>query len=208
MRPPATDAALDRRYLARSSTTVAAWLLNKVIVATDDEGRAASGRIVEVEAYGGADDGASHAHRGRTARNASMFARAGTLYVYFTYGMHCCANVVTGVEGDGQAVLIRALEPLSGIESMRGLRDAARRDVDLCNGPAKLCQALGIDLSDDGSDLLDPRSHVRLVDDGVAPPRDPTRSRRIGISRAVEEPWRLTVPGDPHVSRPWPPGRT
>ena len=169
-------------------------LLNKVLVA----GRC-RGRIVEVEAYAGALDPASHAFRGPTARNATMFGPAGHLYVYFTYGMHFCANAVTGGRAEGQAVLLRALAPLAGLDTMRARRPAARRPTDLASGPAKLCQALGIVGADDGTDLV--RGRIRIVDDGTEPPAAPGVSVRIGITRAAEVPWRWFVPGDPNLSR-------
>ncbi len=125
-------------------------------------------RIVEVEAYCGADDAGSHAFRGRTQRNATMFGPAGHLYVYFTYGMHWCANVVAGEPGVAAAVLLRAAAPLEGLETMRERRPAARRDRDLCSGPAKLCQAFGITGAHDGVDLL--HGEVLLLDDGTPPP--------------------------------------
>jgi DNA-3-methyladenine glycosylase len=173
------------------------WLLNKVLVS----GRRA-GRIVEVEAYKGAVDPASHAYRGETPRTTVMFGPPAYLYVYFTYGMHWCANVVTGPPGQASALLVRALIPLRGLEEMRRLRPAARRDRDLCNGPAKLCQALGITGADNGTDLL-ARSGagLRLVDDGTPPPKRPAQGRRIGIRVATEEPWRFWVAGEECVSR-------
>jgi DNA-3-methyladenine glycosylase len=173
---------------------VAPELLNKVLVAGP-----CRGRIVEVEAYAGSLDPASHAYRGLTARTTTMFGPPGHLYVYFTYGMHYCANAVTGEEGDGQAVLLRALAPLIGLGQMRLRRQAARRDRDLTSGPAKLCQALGIGPAHDGTDLV--RGRVRIVDDGTPPPDDPAISTRIGITRAADLPWRWFVPGDPNVSR-------
>jgi DNA-3-methyladenine glycosylase len=122
--------------------------------------------------------------------------------VYFTYGMHWCANVVTGDEGDGQAVLLRALAPLAGLEVMRARRPAARADRQLCSGPARLCQALGITGADDGRDLVRPGAGgVWIGDDGMPPPAEPGWSTRIGLSKGVEHPWRWFVPGDPHVSR-------
>ena len=182
---------------------IAPWLLNKVVA---KGGRA--GRIVEVEAYKGSLDPASHAYRGETARTSVMFGPPGFLYVYFTYGMHWCANVVTGPEGHASALLIRALAPLRGVEDMRHARPAARRDRDLCNGPAKLCQALGITGADSGTDLLARRARieggpavVRLLDDGTPPPERPAQGTRIGISVAKELPWRFWVPGDENVSR-------
>jgi len=191
-----TAEVLPRAFYARPSTELAPLLLHKVLRVGDR-----SARIVEVEAYGGAQDPASHAYRGPTRRNATMFGPAGGLYVYFTYGMHWCANVVCGDEGEGVAVLLRAGAPLTGLDAMWAARPAARRERDLTNGPAKLCQALGIDGAQDGADLTMPGSEVVLVDDGVAPPRRPVRGPRIGISVAVERPWRWYVPDDPHVSR-------
>ncbi len=193
---------LDRAFYARDSRVVARELLNKVLVH-----RGGWGRIVEVEAYGGSRDPASHAYRGETARNATMFGPAGHLYVYFTYGMHWCANAVTGAEGEGTAVLLRALAPLGGLEAMWGRRPAAHREIDLTNGPAKLCAALDIDRRLDGADLVGGDRGIVIVDDGVAPPRRPGRSTRIGISVGREAQWRWYVAGDPHVSRsrPTPP---
>jgi len=187
---------VDRGHLEIEVTEVAPWLLGKVLV----HGSRA-GRIVEVEAYRGEDDPASHAYRGRTARNAVMFGRAGHLYVYFTYGMHFCANVVCGEEGSPRAVLIRALAPLTGTAEMWAARPAARRPADLANGPAKLCQALGLDRRHDGADLITGDLGVWLVDDGTAPPESPDVGGRIGVSRAADRPWRFWVPGDPNVSR-------
>ena len=161
-----------------------------------------SGRIVETEAYLGPLDPAAHSYRRRSTRNATMFGPPGHLYVYFTYGMHWCCNPVCGEEDEPVAVLVRALAPLTGIEEMRERRPAARRDRDLCRGPARLCQALGIDGRHDGADLVTGASGLTIVDDGTAPPAEPVVTTRIGISRAVDEPWRWYVRGDPHVSRP------
>jgi DNA-3-methyladenine glycosylase len=189
-----------RAELLGDSVEVAPWLLNKVLVRG---GRA--GRIVEVEAYMGALDAASHAYRGLTPRTAIMFGKPGYLYVYFTYGMHWCANVVCGPEGQASAVLIRALTPLRGLDKMHAARGpAARRDRDLCNGPAKLCQAMGITGADNGLDLLSrggPAERVRLTDDGTPPPESPAQGKRIGISVATEKPWRFWVAGEENVSR-------
>jgi DNA-3-methyladenine glycosylase len=175
---------------------VAPELLNKVLVAGP-----CRGRIIEVEAYAGGEDPASHAFRGPTRRNAVMFGPAGHLYVYFTYGMHWCANAVTGEDGVGQAVLLRALSPIAGLDLMRERRRRAARDRDLCRGPARLCEALGITGELGGTDLTRRTTAQPWVgDDGVPPPDAPGVSARIGLSRAVEQPWRWYVPGDPNVS--------
>ncbi len=187
---------LRRSFYERPSLEVAPELLNKVLVC----GRRAV-RIVEVEAYEGDADPASHAFRGPTARNAVMFGPPGRLYVYFTYGMHWCANAVCGPPGHATAVLLRAGAPLRGLAAMREARPGTRRDRDLCNGPAKLCQALGLDRAQDGANLLSGDRGVRIVDDGTAPPARPGRSERIGIRVATDRPWRWYVPGDPNLSR-------
>ena len=170
-----------------------------------------SARLVEVEAYCGALDPGSHAYRGMTPRNATMFGRAGGLYVYFTYGMHWCANAVCGDEGVGLAVLLRAAAPLTGLEEMRRCRGPRiTRDRDLCNGPAKLCQAFGLDRAHDGADLVTGDQGIVIVDDGVPPPRRPGNSVRIGLTAGAEHPWRWFVADDPNVSKlkPHPGSRT
>lgn len=194
---------LPRRFYQRDSRVVAVDLLNKVLVAGS-----VRARIVEVEAYLGARDPASHAYRGPTRRNETMFGRAGHLYVYFTYGMHWCANAVCGDVGIGEAVLLRAAHPLDGLDEMRARRPAARRDRDLTNGPAKLCAAFGITGAFDGADLVARASRITILDDGVPPPDVPGQSTRIGISVGREHPWRWFVTGDPWVStgRPVAPG--
>jgi DNA-3-methyladenine glycosylase len=190
--------AVEREFYRRDSVVVAPALLNKIVVTTD--GRA--GRIVEVEAYF-SSDAASHSFRGRTDRTEVMFGPPGHLYVYFSYGMHWCCNPVCGDDGDGQAVLLRALAPLDGMERMRAARGpAARRDRDLCSGPAKLCQALGIDKAMNGADLVSGDRGLMIVDDGTPPPARPANGIRIGITAAADAPYRWWVPGDPHVSRP------
>jgi DNA-3-methyladenine glycosylase len=185
---------LPVEFYRRDPRVVAPELLNKLLVAED--GR--RGRIVEVEAYCGAEDPAAHTYRGRTARNASMFGPGGHLYVYFTYGMHWCANVVCGEEGEGVGVLMRALEPVAGLELMRAARPKAKTDRDLCRGPARLAQAFGITRADDGDDLR--RGRIRVLDDGVEPPGVPHVGPRIGIREAVHEPWRWHVAGSRYVS--------
>ncbi len=186
---------VERSALAGDGRAVAPALLNKVLVHGDT-----AGRIVEVEAYAGSEDPASHAFRGETRRTAVMFGPAGHLYVYFTYGMHWCANIVCGPEGTASAVLLRALAPVHGVEVMRSRRLAARRDRDLTNGPAKLCQALGIDGAYDGADVTTGDQGVQLFDDGTPPPVAPVVTTRIGISAGMEHEWRWFVADDPYVS--------
>ena len=189
---------LDRDFYARGALDVAPDLLNKLVVVGD--GRA--GRIVEVEAYRGADDPGSHGHRGPTKRNATMFGPPGRLYVYFTYGMHWCANVVVETEDVAAAVLLRALTPLAGLDAMYAARGpAARRNRDLCSGPAKLTQALGIDGGSDGADLVAGDRGVVIVDDGHPPPPTPAVTTRIGLSDGAGLPWRFHVAGVVDVSR-------
>ncbi len=171
-------------------------LLNKLLVvrrpAGDGAGAVVSGRIIEVEAYD-EHDPASHTFAGPTRRNAAMFGPAGHLYVYLSYGIHHCANVVTGEVGAGSAVLIRAVTPVDGTASMRRRRGAVR-DRDLTNGPGKVCQALAIDLADYGADLTHPRSAVTIIDDGVDPPIDARVGPRIGLTKAADTPWRFRLP--------------
>ncbi len=175
---------LARAFYTRDALDVAPELLDKVLVVGG-----CAGRIVEVEAYR-TDDPASHSFRGRTARNATMFGPGGLLYVYFTYGMHHCANVVTGADDDGQAVLLRAVTPCRGIELMRARRGDPRS---LADGPGKLCQAFGIDRTHDGVDLCT-SADILIVDDGTPPPAAPLVGARVGIRHAVEHPWRWRSP--------------
>lgn len=186
---------LPRRFYARDPLDVAPDLIGVVV---EHAGR--RGRIVEVEAYCGADDPASHAYRGPTPRTSVMFGPPGHLYVYFSYGMHWCANVVCGPEGIAGAVLLRAAAPEHGVEAMRRARPRARTDRDLASGPARLCQAMGIDGRHDGADLVGDDRGVVLATDGWPGARPVATSPRIGISRAVDRPWRWYVPGDPNVS--------
>jgi len=160
------------------------------------DGRRVLVRIVETEAYDEGDE-ASHTFRGRTPRNEVMFGEAGFLYVYFTYGMHYCCNVVTGHEGHGSAVLFRAAEPVEGtdlIEARRGVTG-----LNATNGPAKLCQALGIDLDLNAHDLQKPP--LRLLEGGLEPGETVSKSTRIGLTKAVELNRRYYITGNPWVSR-------
>lgn len=187
---------MNRRSLAKPAAQIAPCLLGCTLVHESPEGTTA-GKIVEVEAYH-EDDPAAHSYIGRTGRNAVMFGPAGKLYVYFTYGMHYCANIVTGKAGRGEAVLLRALEPISGIELMRKRR--GREDARLlCAGPARLVEAMGITMEDNGRDLFSGR--LRLLAKDPAEKIAVVRTTRIGISKAREELLRFSIEGNPYVSR-------
>lgn len=159
-------------------------------------GAVTAGVIVETEAYG-SDDPACHAFRGPTARNAAMFMAAGTLYVYRIYGVHHCANVVTGPAGVGEAVLIRALEPVRGHDAMRSRR-GVEEDRMLCSGPGRLCAAMGIDVAANGSDLF--TGPVTLLE-APAAPREVRVGPRVGVTKAADRQWRFCVAGSRYVSR-------
>jgi len=186
---------LPRDFYARSAVEVAPDLIGKHLFRRLD-GEVLSGRIVETEAYMGADDPASHAYRGPTERNRSMFGPPGHLYVYRSYGVHFCANLVTGDEGVGTAVLLRALEPLDGLETMQARRGVADRKL-LCAGPGRLCQALGITRAQDGVDLLGDDIWIA----GARSCSQILATRRIGISVAAERKWRFVEAGSPFLSR-------
>jgi DNA-3-methyladenine glycosylase len=188
---------LGRRFFARSPIELAPDLLNKVLVTP-----VGSARIVEVEAYCGTDDPGSHAYRGPTPRTEVMFGPPGHLYVYFTYGMHWCANVVAEPRGKAGAVLLRAATPLTGTDAMYERRVKAERPQDLCSGPAKLCQALGLDGGHDGLDLTAAALGVSIRDDGTPPPSRPAQGVRVGLSQGADLPWRWSVPDIRDVSRP------
>ena len=198
-------ARLRRAFYARADTlAVARELLGKRLVVPTDLGERVSGRIVEVEAYLGAEDKAAHSYGWRrTARTETMYSKGGTVYVFFVYGMHHQFNVVTGPEGTPTAVLVRAVEPEEGIELMRERR-AVTKDRELTSGPGKLCKALGIDRSFDGEDLTasarvwleDARARVR--------PEEIAEGPRIGIAYAQEyalKPWRFWLKGNAFVSK-------
>ena len=187
---------LARQFYLRDPTEVAPELLNKLLVRED--GRI--GRIVEVEAYAGSQDPAAHTFKGKTARNATMFGPGGHLYVYFSYGLHWSANAVCGAEGEGHGILLRALEPVHGVDLMRQARGKPARDRDIASGPGRVGQAMGMDKTWDGADLVTGDRGIWIASDGVAPPALPVVSPRIGISRAVENPWRWYVDGNLHVS--------
>lgn len=194
---PATDEPFPRAFFRRPVEVVARELLGARLV-SDVGGVRTAGVIVETEAYGGADDPASHAatRAGRTARNAAMFGPAGRAYVYRIYGMHWCANVVTGAEDDAQAVLIRALAPIEGEDAMVARR--GRREG-LASGPGRLCQALGITSELYGHDLRE--APLRVLPGWWVPDGSVATSGRIGVRLAAERPLRFHVRGEPHVSR-------
>ncbi len=194
---------LDRPFFDRPAEIVAPDLLGARLVSTVD-GQRATGVIVEVEAYTGPDDPASHAaaHIGRTRRNASMFGPPGTAYVYLSYGLHWCLNVVTGPIGDPCAVLLRAVDPIEGLGVMATRRG---RERDLTSGPGRLGQALGITDALDSHDLSTPP--VRLLPGWSIPCASIDVSSRVGVSRARDWPLRFSVRGNASVSRFRPPAQ-
>ena len=215
--PDSTNAAgirrllppLPRSFYLRPTLAVARDLPGTYLVRRSGQ-RLLIARIVEVEAYLGARDPASHAFRGRTARNDVMFWKGGHLYVYFTYGMHFCCNVVTEKEGRGMAVLIRAGEPVAGLTAMMRRRKTSDPAL-LCSGPARLCQALGIGRKENGTDLCGEEIWIAgdpEVDAGTARARRVRldRSTRIGIRKGTEHRWRFYIRGNAHVSRGRPSG--
>jgi DNA-3-methyladenine glycosylase len=206
---------LPREFFARSALEVAPAVLGCVLEHETAEGLVAV-RITEVEAYMGAGDPASHAYRGRTARNGVMFGPPGHAYVYFTYGMHFCVNMVCLTPGTASAVLLRAGEVIAGEELARTRRQpvgrAATTDVrdrDLARGPARLCQAMAIDRALDGADVCDPSSSLRMLagegalSDGASSDGasvEVCTGPRVGIREAADRPWRFWLAGDPTVS--------
>ena len=187
---------LARDFYARSVHDVARDLIGCVV----RHGETA-GRIVETESYH-MDEPACHAYVGLTGRTHTLFGEPGRAYIYFSYGIHSLLNAVAEDEGTGAAVLIRALEPVEGVELMRARRGVERSE-DLCSGPAKLTQALGIDLELNGSSLVDGPVEVLARERGAAEPRI-VIGERIGITKAADLPWRFCDVDSRHVSRPWP----
>ncbi|HJP96289.1 MAG TPA: DNA-3-methyladenine glycosylase [Candidatus Saccharimonadales bacterium] len=183
-------------FLQADAVQVARDLLDCELLLTDEKGIARL-RIVETEAYH-QTDAASHSYKGKTPRTAVMFGPAGFLYVYFTYGMHYCMNVVTGPEGEGSAVLIRAAEPMEGDYILHQNRPG-KQSVELTNGPAKLCQALGINTDWSGHDLH--KKPLQLVPKSPLPDAKIVQTTRIGISQAQEKPWRFYIRNNAYVSR-------
>lgn len=200
---------LNRSFYTKPVTEVAGALLGKVIRHQLPNGEVLSGMIVETEAYLGAEDKASHAYNLRlTARNEAMYEKGGYAYVYFTYGMHHCFNIVTGEKDDPQACLIRALEPLEGLSEMRRFRSGKikrgkLKDRDLCSGPAKLCQALGIDLRHNGVDLYrHPELEILCAGEELKDEEIVTTTR-VGVHYAeawAGKPLRFYIRDNAHVS--------
>jgi DNA-3-methyladenine glycosylase len=190
---------VERAWLARPALDMAPRLLN-AIVASDVGGARVAVRLTEVEAYEGLEDPASHAFRGQTARTAVMFGPPGHLYCYFTYGMHWCANIVCGVDGVAAAVLLRAGEVVEGIDVARARRPAARSDAELGRGPARLATSLGLAAEQNGLDLCDPASPVRLESRPARRAPAIVAGPRVGISAATVRAWRFSLANDPTVS--------
>jgi DNA-3-methyladenine glycosylase len=190
---------LPREFYGRPTEEVARALLGCLLVHRTEAGPL-SARLVETEAYLSQNDPGCHAARGRTERNAPMFGRPGTIYVYLIYGMHLCMNLVTQPEGTPEAVLLRAAEPLAGVEAMRQRRG---RDPlkDLCSGPAKLCQAFGVTLEHDGGDITGGDLFVAAAPD---PPESVAVTTRIGLAEGAGDDLmlRYLIPESPWLSRP------
>jgi DNA-3-methyladenine glycosylase len=190
---------LTRDELAIDPLDLAPLLLGCLLESRSDQGTVAV-RLVEVEAYRGQDDPASHCYRGRTPRNEVMWGPAGHLYVYFVYGMHFCANVVGTTDGTPGAVLLRAGEVVSGAELARTRRPKARGSGSVARGPAVLTSVLGLDRAHNGVDLTDPGSPVRLLRAPEVAPEDVRTGPRVGVAAAMDVPWRYWVDGSPAVS--------
>lgn len=195
---------LDREFFGRPAPEVAPGLLGCVLSHETEAGTVAV-RLTETEAYTGSSDPASHAYRGPTARTAVMFGPPGHAYVYFTYGMHFCVNLVCRDEGTAEAVLLRAGEIVEGEELARSRRPAARSSLDLARGPARLCQALAVDRALDGANVCDPASPLRILpalpgSGREVPPAGIATGPRVGVRQAADVPWRFWLEGEPTVS--------
>ena len=194
---------LPRKFYTRDVLTVAKELLGKILVKKEN-GLTISGIIVEVEAYDGEIDEAAHTYIGRTKRNEIMFGTGGFFYVYFTYGAHFCCNIVTGIEGKGTAVLIRAVEPLEGEKIM--IKNRFGRDLknekekfNLTSGPGKVCQAFSITKEHYGIDLTG--NEIFIINSGMLNEDEIGVSQRIGIKKSVHLPWRFFIKNNKYISR-------
>ena len=194
---------LPRKFYTREVRAVAKDLLGKILVKKDGNSILA-GKIVEVEAYDGKIDQAAHTFIGKTKRNRIMFNEGGYFYVYFTYGTHYCCNVVTGKKDHGTAVLIRAIEPVKGVKKMienrygRDLLNEKER-FNLTSGPGKVCQAMGINKSHYGADLTD--DTIFIMDSHKIQKDMIVITKRVGIKKSIELPWRFYIKDNPYVSK-------
>ncbi|MDP3583442.1 MAG: DNA-3-methyladenine glycosylase [Ignavibacteria bacterium] len=194
---------LPIEFYNRDVKSVAKSLLGKIFIRKIND-IVLNGRIVEVEAYDGKNDEASHSYNGLTKRNEVMFGKPGNLYVYFTYGMHFCANVVTGKEGFGAAVLIRAIEPLEGISRLAKNRfnkeNISQKElINLCSGPAKICQAFDLKREQNGINLSG--DEIYILDVSEIPASKIVSSPRIGIKKSIDLLWRYYIKDNPFVSK-------
>ena len=194
---------LQKKFYARYVLNVAADLLGKIFIRKIGN-IILSGRIVETEAYDGDIDAAAHSYNGKTERNAVMFDGTGLLYVYFTYGMHYCANVVTGGGNQGQAVLIRGIEPIDGINQLSinrfgNAQPGHRQYLNLTNGPAKICKAFGITKDQNGIDLTG--NSIYILDADMPSNSEIIKTTRVGIKKSVDLPWRFYIKDNPFVSK-------
>lgn len=190
---------LPRAFYDRPTLDVARELIGKTLLRRTALG-VTGGVIVETEAYVAAIDPSAHAYRGQTLRNRSMFGEPGRAYVYRSYGIHICLNVVTEGAGVAAAALIRAIRPQVGVELMRQRRGERISDRDLARGPGRLCQALALTLADDGADLLGPDVWIAEIPELATGTLPIAATPRVGISQAADWPWRFVVAGDPFVS--------
>jgi DNA-3-methyladenine glycosylase len=196
---------LKKDFYIRDNITVAKELLGKIFVYyNNEENKKWSGKIVEVEAYDGRIDEAAHTYKGKTERNKIMFEEGGLLYVYFTYGIHYCANVVSGNKDEGTAVLLRAMEPVSGIECLAERRFNKsvineKEKINLLNGPAKICKAFNIDKNQNGTDLT--KNKIYILDSEKIPKNKIIQTTRIGIKKSIELPWRFYLKNSVYVSK-------
>jgi len=194
---------LKKSFYRRELIPVARDLLGKILVKSDGK-EFLAGKIIEVEAYHGDLDKAAHSYGGITKRNEIMFEAGGYLYVYFTYGAHHCCNVVTGKKGQGTAVLIRAVEPILGLEKLiknrfgRKLKNA-KELFNLTSGPGKICAAFGIERKHSGADLMGKK--IFILDSEKIKSKDIGISKRIGITRSIDLPWRFFIKNNPYLSR-------
>ncbi len=196
---------LTKDFYSRNVLVVAKDLLGKIFVYNNKStGKKLAGRIVEVEAYDGNIDEAAHTFNGITERNKIMFEPGGFLYVYFTYGIHYCANIVTGEKKHGTAVLLRGMEPVSEIETFAinrfGKTNLAENEkLNLLNGPAKICKAFGINREHNGTDLIN--GEIYLLNEPTVPDSKIIKTTRIGIKKSVNLKWRFYIKNNPNVSK-------